>query len=127
MIRITQLLLVALSLVVISVPALAGSVTRGQFTTDIVDREPVDNVESIASDTQQIKYFTELADLQGHTITHQWVYNGEAVFDISFNVGGPRWRVWSSKSLPPGWTGTWTVNTIDEDGSTLLTQSLEYR
>ena len=107
--------------------AIAGSVSRGQFTTDIADREPVDYVENLGTDQRQVKYFTELSDLQGRTVTHQWVYNDEVMFEKSFSVGGPRWRVWTSKSLQPGWTGVWVVNTLDEDRTKLLTQSFTYQ
>lgn len=105
----------------------AGSVDRAQFTSDIQDREPVDHIETLSTDTNQIKYFTELKDLQGHTVTHQWVYNDEVMFEKSFEVGGARWRVWTSKSLQPGWSGLWIVNTLDEDRSNLLTQSFKYQ
>ncbi len=105
----------------------AGSVDRAQFTMDIVDREPVDKVETLGTDTTQINYFTELKGLEGHTITHQWVYNDQIMFERSFVVGGPRWRVWTSKTLQPGWTGLWTVNTLDEDRSQLMTQGFQYQ
>ncbi len=105
----------------------AGSVDRAQFTTDIVDREPVDKVETLETDTTQINYFTELKGLEGHTVTHQWVYNDQIMFEQSFTVGGPRWRVWTSKTLQPGWIGLWTVNTLDEDRSQLMTQGFQYQ
>jgi len=107
--------------------ASAGNVNRAQFTSNIQDREPVDMVETLSTDQTEIKYFTELSDLEGHTVTHQWVYNDEIMFEKSFLVGGARWRVWTSKTLQPHWTGTWIVNTLDEDRSKLLTQGFTYQ
>ena len=107
--------------------AWAAGVSRGQFTTDVVDREPVDMIDTLTTDTRQLKYFTELSDLQGQTVTHQWVYNGNTMFEKSFEVGGQRWRVWTSKTLQPGQTGTWTVHTLDGERNQINTQSFEYR
>ncbi len=111
----------------LSTQLMAGSVSRGQFTTAIIDREPVDLVETLSTDNTEIKYFTELTELQGETITHQWVYNDVVMFEKSFEVGGPRWRVWTSKSLQPGWSGVWTVNTLDSERNKILSQTFEYK
>jgi len=105
----------------------ASEVTRAQFTTQILDREPVDMVITLSTDQTQVNYFTELTDLTGHTVTHQWLYGDDIMFEKNFQVGGARWRVWSSKTLQPGWTGRWTVNTLDEDRSLLKTQVFEYQ
>ena len=107
--------------------AFASGVARGQFTTDVMDREPVDYVETLSTDARQVKYFTELNDMQGQTVTHQWVYNDSVMFEKLFEVGGPRWRVWTSKSLQPGWSGIWYVNTLDQEGNVLMTQSFTYQ
>jgi hypothetical protein len=111
----------------ISTQLMAGSVSRGQFTSAIVDREPVDLIETLSTDHNNIIYFTELNELQGQTVTHQWKYNDIVMFEKSFDVGGPRWRVWTSKSLQPGWSGTWTVNTLDGDRNVILSETFEYQ
>ena len=36
--------------------------------------------------------------------------------EIEFKVGGPRWRVYSKKSLNPGESGKWTVLVLDQSG-----------
>jgi len=106
----------------------AGEVGRGQFTTDIIDREPVDRIDLLDSSSHnQIKYFTELTGLQGQSVTHQWIYDDTVVFEKSFDIGSQRWRVWTSKTLAPGLTGLWYVNTLDGQRNKLLTQSFEYR
>ena len=105
----------------------AGEVTRGQFTTQVQNREPTDMVITLSTDSTQISYFTELTDLTGHNVTHQWLYGDAIIYEKSFLVGGARWRVWSSKTLQRGWTGRWTVNTLDEDRTLLLSQVFEYQ
>ncbi len=118
------LLIVTLSL---GNSAIAGSVARAQFTIGVDNREPVLMVTSISADSyDSISFFTELTDLYGHTVTHQWMFNNKVMFEKSFEVGGARWRVWTSKTLIPSWTGTWTVNVLDDDRTTLESKSFEY-
>jgi len=84
-------------------------------------------VTSISADSyDSISFFTELNDLTGRTVTHQWKYNDKVMFEKSFEVGGERWRVWTSKTLIPSWTGTWTVNVLDDDRTTLESKSFNY-
>ncbi len=87
----------------------------------------MDMIVTLSTDQTQISYFSELNNLTGHTVTHQWLYHDDIMFEKDFQVGGARWRVWSSKTLQPGWTGRWTVNTLDEDRSLLSTQVFEYQ
>ena len=105
----------------------AGEVSRAQFTIGIDDREPVIMVDSIDSSAyKSISFFTELSDLTGQTVTHQWTFQDKVMFEKSFEVKAERWRVWTSKTLIPAWTGTWTVNVLDGDGSQLASKSFEY-
>jgi hypothetical protein len=91
-------------------------VARAQFTTAVVDREPVDQVMELDAQADRIYFFTDLRNLQGRTITHRWEFEGKILSEVHFKVGGPRWRVYSAKSLNPGETGKWTVFVLDESG-----------
>lgn len=103
-----------------------GSVARAIFTSQIVDREPVDTLDAISRDIQQVFFFTDLRRLQDQIITHRWEHNGQVMAEVKFKVGGPRWRVYSSKNLLPGWVGSWTVVVTDESGRLLNSSSFEY-
>jgi len=106
----------------------AGEVSRAVFTIGVDNREPVIMVDSIDSGSyNSISFFTELNELEGHNVTHQWNYNNEVMFERTFEVKGARWRVWTSKTLLPSWTGTWTVKVLDTDRSELASKSFEYR
>jgi hypothetical protein len=72
-------------------------------------------------------FFTELRDFEGMTVTHRWEWNGSVMAEVPFEVGGPRWRVYSQKSLQPGWVGTWTVTVLGPTGGVLETRSFEYQ
>ncbi len=115
-------------LLVASFPAAAGQVSRALFTIGVEDREPVLQVDSINSNSyNQISFFTELMDHEGDNVTHQWVYGGKVMFEKTFEVRGPRWRVWTSKTLVPEWTGLWSVNVLDQDRKVLATKSFDYQ
>lgn len=108
--------------------AAAGEVTRAIFTIGIDNREPVVTVDSIDSKSYtEISFFTELTDLKGQTVTHQWIYKDKTIFEKTFEVKGDRWRVWTSKTFLSEWTGTWTVNVLDSDRSVLASKSFEYQ
>ena len=107
--------------------ASAGEVSRAIFTIGVDNREPVIMVDSIDSGSySSISFFTELSDLQGRTVTHQWTFDDKVMFEKTFEVRGDRWRVWTSKTLIPSWTGSWTVHVLDEDRSVLASKSFDY-
>lgn len=103
-----------------------GSVARAVFTTGISDREPVDDLVTIPNSLQQVYFFSELRDLDGQIVTHRWEYNGQVMAEVTFKVGGPRWRIYSSKNLLPEWVGKWTVMVVDQSGSPIKASIFEY-
>lgn len=105
----------------------AGWVERALFTSAVVDREPVDAVVVLDGGQQQVLFFTELKQLAGRTVTHRWEYAGEVVAEVPFEVGGPRWRVHSRKTLRPDQAGRWSVVVVDESGWVLHAEMFEYR
>jgi len=101
------------------------NIVRSTFALAVVDREPVDEVDVV--NTGSVYYFTELSGLEGRMIRHRWLYKGEVIADVEFQVSGPRWRVWSKKSLLPHWAGQWTVSVVDENGDVIQSETVEYR
>ena len=113
--------------VLYSFSALAeDGVARSVFTTAIDNREPVDRVGQLSNDNAAINFFTEIRGMEGHAITHRWEKDGEVKAEVTFNVGGNRWRVWSSKNLDPSWLGNWQVSVVDEGGNLLAQESFAY-
>ena len=103
-----------------------GSVVRSAFTRSIDEREPIENLQKLTNDNGQVKFFTELRDMSGQTAIHRWEYEGKVVAEIEFNVKGPRWRVWSSKSFVPQWTGDWKVSVLNGAGEIISENNLRY-
>jgi hypothetical protein len=101
-------------------------VKRAVFTTGVVDREPTDNIATLETDANKVFFFTEITGMEGKTVVHRWMYGGETRAEVSFQIGGAKWRVYSSKTLIPEWAGTWTVEIVDGEGHTLQTASFVY-
>lgn len=96
-----------------------GALVREHFTSAVIDREPVDVLERISPELTRVYFFTELEGLSGRTVTHQWRYHDKVLYEKSFAVGGPRWRIWTTMAVPPDMQGVWQVKTLDESGKPL--------
>lgn len=103
-----------------------GSVVRSVFTTAVKDREPVDKLNKEKTDDNHIYFFTELRDMSGQTAIHRWEHDGKVAAEVKFNVRGPRWRVWSSKTFSPNATGEWKVSVINGAGEVIAEDMLDY-
>jgi hypothetical protein len=106
-----------------AIPTNLPEVAQASFTTEISEREPVDNVTFVESDLEKIFFFTDLRNLKGQTVTHQWEHNGDVVANVPFDVRGNRWRVWSSKSLKLDLIGEWKASVLTEDGVVIETRT----
>jgi len=107
------------------------NVKRAQFTNDINKREPTDLVEGVvpakAEGLKRIYFFSELMQLKGQTIRHQWLHEGKLQSEIKFDVRGNRWRVNSSKRLNPAAMGNWQVQVVNEAGDIMVSKHFEYK
>jgi len=103
-----------------------AEVARAVITTAVMDREPVSDLTTIPASDSKAVFFTELRGMEGKTITHLWKFNGEVMAEVKFNVGGPRWRVHSSKNLMPEWYGEWIVDVVDDAGNVLTEKNFVY-
>lgn len=98
----------------------AIQVTQAVVATAVEDREPIGVSETFPADIEQLYFFTVLeGDFPETQIEHVWLYEGEEMARVPLSVTGPRWRTWSSKRLVTSWTGAWTVQVVDSDGTVL--------
>lgn len=101
-------------------------VARDTVTTEIIDREPVNDGAAFSSEMGAVYYFTEVSGADTPTnITHIWYYEGRRMAQIPLAVEGPRWRTWSSKRILQEWTGSWKVEAVGPDGTILSSQAFE--
>lgn len=111
-------------------PLLPPNIIRAQLTNGIKNREPIDRAESVISTPSQgfkrLFYFTEFRGMKGQKVFHRWEHEGHIVAEVKFNVGGNRWRVYSSKNLIPSMEGEWKITITDATGKVFLTDSFVY-
>ena len=104
----------------------SDSVARAQFTTNVIDREPVDDITELSNDSDKLFFFSELRGMTGQVVIHRWEYNGKVLAEVSFDIGGPRWRVYSSKNLLPSQVGEWKVSVVDGAGDVITEKTFNY-
>ena len=104
-----------------------GEVARAIFTIGIDDREPTLEIVTIPDGMNEIYLFTDLRDFEGQSVTHRWNFDGNVESEVSFDVGGPRWRTWSRKSIPDDQRGEWSVDILDGDGYIVETYEITAR
>jgi len=85
--------------------------------TDVQDREPNGAGSTFPPTVDRLFAFTRIAGATEPThVSHAWFHEDREVHRIQLSVGGPAWRTWSYKTIPPGWTGSWRVDVEDARG-----------
>lgn len=98
----------------------APTVSSLVISTGVENREPVGAAEQFTADVGTLyAYMVVEGDFPQTQLTQVWMHGDDEVARVPLTVQGPRWRTWSSKTIPPSWTGDWTVNVVDQDGNTL--------
>lgn len=113
-----------LLVLLVATPALAGTlkVARGVITTQIVNRQPVDQIQTFSASVGKLYCFTRITGAQGDTtITQVWYHEGKVMARVQLPVRSSDWRTWSSKRIMPGWAGAWKVEVLDAQGNILQT------
>ncbi|MBC8213347.1 MAG: DUF2914 domain-containing protein [Candidatus Marinimicrobia bacterium] len=91
--------------------------------TDIIDREPVNDLENIELSSQKIYTHTVVKSSKMDTIFHVYKFGDEEIAKVALSIGeSPRWRTWSSKYLDPIWVGDWSVEVQTKLGTVLATK-----
>lgn len=103
------------------------AVTRSTFTTGMAASEPADCRKTAFTDEQPIHYFTELTDMDGKPIVHEWRRDRQPVHRDEFTVTGRRWSGYSSHDLTPADAGSWDVRVLSDSGEELRVDRLSYQ
>ena len=102
------------------------NISQAVFAKSVEDRTPIEIVTEANDSLGKIYFFTNIRHLTGDKITHRWLYKGKVKAEISFDIKGERWRVWSSKNLWHTWTGQWKVEVVNQQNELLLTKIFEF-
>lgn len=84
----------------------------------VVDRVPADTASAFPADVGQLACWTRVTGAAGTTIQHVWIHGADE-FPVSLEIAGSPWRTWSTKEIPPDWTGEWRVEVRDGAGAVL--------
>jgi hypothetical protein len=117
-IRSTPAILAAMLLLTAPV---SGQVTvEAQLGTDVVESMPQGAGTAFPADVGTIYCWTRVTGAADQGIRHVWTHDGME-FPVDLEVGGSPWRTWSSKEIPPEWSGEWSVRIVDVQGNVLET------
>ncbi len=98
-------------------------ISQAVFAKSVQDRTPINIIETADNTLDKIYFFTNLRNLSGERITHRWIYKGRVKAEVSFDIKGKRWRVWSSKKLWHRWLGQWRVEVVNGAGEVLFSKT----
>jgi len=88
------------------------------LTTNVVDREPVDTVQTFTtSNDQAFCHIRVFNNGEPKRVTFRWLYQGEEYFKFAANIGtSPSWRTYTSV-IPK--VGDWKIQIVDRSGNVL--------
>ena len=124
--KISKSLVLFLTLATFAIPSFADSnVFRAQFTTQVSDREPADNISKLESSFTSVYFFTDIRDCIGCKVEHQWYLNGKHYYTNKSTSKYARYRYWSKVTLNDQRVGNWTVKVVI-NGKVRLVKRLTY-
>ena len=88
------------------------------LATGIEEREPVGESTSFPANVGQVYAWMRITGLAGQALEIVWTHEDET-FSVPLEIGGSPWRTWSSKTIPPDWTGDWRVEVQNQEGTVL--------
>jgi len=117
-----SLLLSLILLLTVPGPLWALEVSEASLTTGIQERMPVDRVEVLPAGVTTLYCFSRIVGAAEETmIQHVWFRGETELARVELPVRSINWRTWSSKQIPPDWTGDWRVEIQDQFGEVLTT------
>lgn len=116
----------ALTAVALAAPVVVSAqevAVEAVLATDVVDMEPVGEATEFSANVGRVHCWTRITGATGMSIEHVWIHPDGQRTPVTLEVGGSPWRTWSSKEIPPEWTGEWSVEIRDAAGNVLETLS----
>lgn len=108
-----------LLLLPLTVRADCPQVERAFFTSEVRDREPVDELILNTGQMQAVLFFVELHDGAGETLQVAWSSDGIPESTVNLSIGGDRWRTWSSRNISTAPEQGWQVRLSTRSGCQL--------
>lgn len=106
-------------------------ILNARLSTGIRNREPVDTAPELIPMNPEglirLFLFTELKDLKGESIHHDWYRDGQRVARVTMTPQLERLKAHSSKYINGNMRGNWRVEVIKDDGELLAETAFEVR
>lgn len=94
-------------------------VVRALLTSKINNKEPSGSIDLpiiiSGNKASGIIYFTEIVNMKGQDIYHEWIWKGQVVFRKKIKILGDRWRASTSKLLTRSKVGMWNVRLVNKE------------
>lgn len=85
-------------------------VSRVAAAAGVEDREPVGEADTFPDGVERVYCFSEVTGAgEPIEVTHVWYHGDAEQARVSLSAQGDRWRIWSSKRIGAGQTGSWRV------------------
>lgn len=122
--KIHKLAMFLLMLCCLPTAALALDVREAVVTTQVIDRVPVDAIQTYPASVERLFCFTRVTGAAEDTsITHVWYLRGVEMSRTELPVRSGYWRTWSQITIFPGSVGDWKVDVLGPDGKLLKSLS----
>jgi len=96
------------------------NVVRAVLAKGLYNKEPVGDImlPLVLNDIEasRVFYFTEIINMKGQYLYHQWLRNGQMVYKRRIGILGNRWRASTNKLIPYSKVGSWTVRLVNKQG-----------
>ena len=104
------------------------TVSRGEFTSDVQSREPVDIARNMNSAEDVRYFFSEIAGAKRPlTVIHYWFADGLPVTAEELPVGpSERWRTWSASGTDQSDVSHWKVLVVEKESGCILASKSIY-
>lgn len=88
-------------------------VVEASIATGIENREPVGVAETFPAGTEKLYCYSKVTGgTEGDEIVHRWLKGTEEMAQVTLKVNGSPWRTFSSKTIAPDMTGSWSVDIL---------------
>ncbi|MDF1584247.1 MAG: DUF2914 domain-containing protein [Methyloprofundus sp.] len=99
------------------------NISRARLARSIKNKEPYGDVELPflvnSEQAQGLFYFTEINNMQGDTIVHEWLKDSKSIYKRKIKIRGNRWRISTSKLFNNKHIGEWQVRALSQQGKIL--------
>jgi hypothetical protein len=104
-------------------PAAATSLAVGKtaFCTGVENREPSGEATEFPANVGKLYFWSVVTGAtEPTTVAHVWYLDDKQVARVELPIKYPRSRVWSTKIVADGITGTWKVEVVTADDRKLI-------